>query len=190
MDRPRHLNPQSPLVLDAHDLSRRPGSLRVVEASVPAPADLGTAVIGIPEGSDLELDLRLEAVLEGVLLSGSIHASAVGECVRCLDEVRRDVEVPLQELYVYPERAEAAAESGDDEEGLPVLDGDLLDVEPALRDSIVTALPFRPLCREDCAGLCAECGARLDDPGNEEHSHQSIDPRWSALRGLGGQDAE
>ncbi len=150
--------------------------------TVPAPADLGTAVIGIPEGSDLELDLRLEAVMEGVLVTGSVRGRAVGECARCLTEVVDEVDAPLQELYVYPERAAAAVEAGDDDEDVRELEGDLVGLEPALRDAVVTVLPFRPLCTPDCPGLCVECGARLaDDP---DHAHETTDPRWAALQGL------
>ena len=186
MDSHRHLDPRSPLVLDTHELGRRPGSMRRVQMTVAAPEDLGTAVIGIPPGSDLELDLRLEAVMEGVLVSGSIRGRAVGECVRCLEEVVEDVDVPFQELYVYPERAEAASAAGDEgnEDDVRELDGDLLDVEPALRDTVVPALPFRPLDDPDCPGLCSECGARLaDDP---QHSHETLDPRWAELNRLQG----
>jgi len=71
---------------------------------------------------------------------------------------------------------------GDDEEDVRELEGDLIDLEPALRDTVVPALPFQPLCRPDCPGLCSECGARLaDDP---DHSHETLDPRWAALGGL------
>jgi uncharacterized protein len=156
-----------------------------VRRTVAAPADLGTAVIGIPEGSELELDLRLEAVMEGVLVSGAVTATAVGECVRCLDEVTEPVRVDLAVLFSYAERAKAAEESGDDlesAEDVYELDGDLADIEPALRDSVVTALPFSPVCRPDCPGLCSECGVRLaDDPG---HAHELVDPRWSALESM------
>ncbi|GIG27599.1 YceD family protein [Cellulomonas marina] len=182
MQRPAHLDPRSPLVLDTLELGRRPGSTRTVALTVAAPADLGTAVIGIPEGSDLALDLRLEAVMEGVLVSGHVRGRAVGECVRCLTEVVDDVDAPLQELYVYPERASAAADAGDDDEDVRELEGDLLDLEPALRDAVVTVLPFQPVCSPDCPGLCSECGARLaDDP---DHAHETTDPRWASLQGL------
>jgi uncharacterized protein len=51
-----------------------------------------------------------------------------------------------------------------------------------LRDVVVPALPFQPVCRDDCPGLCSQCGARLaDDP---EHEHDVVDPRWAALQGL------
>jgi len=172
---------RSPLVLDTHELSRRPGTMREVARVVAAPADLGTAVIGVPEGADLTLGLRLESVMEGVLVSGVVRGTAVGECVRCLDEVRDEVTVRVQELFVYPERAQAADESGDDEaEDEPELTDDLADIEPVVRDSLVTALPFQPLCRPDCPGLCSVCGARLED--DPDHHHDVVDPRWSALQ--------
>ncbi|WP_418277956.1 YceD family protein [Isoptericola jiangsuensis] len=168
-------------MLDTHELSRRPGTMAEVARVVAAPADLGTAVIGVPEGADLTLGLRLESVMEGVLVSGVVRGTAVGECVRCLDEVSQQVTVRVQELFVYPERADAAEDAGDDDaEDEPVLTDDLADIEPAVRDSLVTALPFQPLCRPDCPGLCPECGARLED--DPEHHHDVVDPRWAALQ--------
>lgn len=152
--------------------------MRQVQRTIAAPADLGTEVIGVPEGADLELDLRLEAVMEGVLVTGVARGRATGECVRCLGDVDGEIEVDLQELYVYPGRSP----EGDDEDELRELQDDLIDLEPALRDAVVLALPFQPVCREDCPGLCSECGARLaDDPG---HHHESADPRWAALKGI------
>jgi len=177
-----HLDHRSPLVLDLHDLGRQPGSTRQVRRVVAAPDDLGTHVIGIPAGADLELDLRLEAVTEGVLVTGDVRGQAVGECVRCLDRVDEPLVIRLQELYVYPERQAAAIADGDEDEDLRELDGDLADLEPAVRDVVVTSLPFGPLCRSDCPGLCTSCGVRLaDHPG---HAHETFDPRWAALSGL------
>ena len=188
MQRPVHLDPRSPLVLDTVELGRRPGSTRTVQRTVAAPEALGTDVIGIPTGTDVELDLRLEAVMEGVLVSGDVRGRAVGECVRCLGEVVEDLDVTLQELYVYPERAAVAVEDGDEDEDVRELEGDLVDLEPALRDVVVPALPFQPLCRPDCPGLCSQCGARLaDDPG---HAHETLDPRWAALSRLTGVNDE
>jgi uncharacterized protein len=170
------LDPRSPLVLDTRELGRRPGSMRTLSRSVPAPAHLGVDVLGVVEGSPLELDLRLESVVEGVLVTGTVDATMSGECVRCLDPVTGPLVVDLQELYVHPghERDE-----DDDTDPLPELNGDLIDLEPALRDAVVLALPLQPLCRDDCPGLCSECGARLED--DPEHSHDALDPRWAAL---------
>ena len=151
--------------------------------TVPAPPDLGIEVLRVPEGAPVELDLRLEAVMEGVLVTGTARAGLTGECVRCLepltDPERAKVEVDLQELYVYEDHA--LPDEEDDE--VSMLKGDLVDLEPLLRDAVVLALPFQPLCRDDCPGLCVECGARLaEDP---DHAHAAaVDPRWAVLAKL------
>jgi uncharacterized protein len=181
---PLRLDPRAPLVLDTRELGRRPGSERRVSLTAPAPADLGIEVLHVPEGSPIEFDIRLEAVVEGVLVTGTARAGLVGECVRCLEEIRSEIDADFQELFVY---GEDEPEAEDDETSR--LEGDLLDLEPLLRDAVVLTLPFQPVCQDDCPGLCAECGARLaDDP---EHRHdEAIDPRWAALQRLAGNDQE
>ena len=178
------LDPRAPLVLDTRELGRRPGSQRQKSFSAPAPADLGIEVLRVPEGSPVEFDIRLEAVMEGVLVTGTASAGLDGECVRCLEPIHDEIEVDFQELFVYEEKDD---ETDDEDSGTSRLEGDLLDLEPLLRDAVVLSLPFQPLCQDDCPGLCIECGARLaDDPG---HQHEEpIDPRWAALRGLAEDD--
>ena len=85
-----------PLVVDTHELGRRPGNERTVRLSVAAPADLGSAVFGVPEGSDIAIELRLEAVMDGILATGTASAQATGECVRCLNDLDEDLVVDLQ----------------------------------------------------------------------------------------------
>ena len=168
-------------MLDTRELGRRPGSQREASLTAPAPADLGIEVLRVPEGSPVDFELRLEAVMEGVLVTGQAHAGLVGECVRCLEEIHDEVVADFQELFVYEDSD--TAESEDDDANR--LEGDLLDLEPVLRDAVVLTLPFQPLCRDDCPGLCPEWGARLaDDPG---HQHEEpVDPRWAALQELSG----
>jgi uncharacterized protein len=168
-------------VLDTRELGRRPGSQREVSRTVPAPADLGIEVLRVAEGAPVDLDLRLEAVMEGVLVTGTAQAALDGECARCLEPISDDIEVTFQELFVYDDRRDQDPSEEDDE--VSKLEDDLLDLEPLLRDAVVLALPFQPLCEDDCPGLCVECGARLaDDP---DHAHDApIDPRWSALTQL------
>ena len=150
-----------------------------VSREVPAPDDLGTDLVAVPEGSPLVLELQLESVMEGVYVTGTVHGRATGQCGRCLIDIELDVDVDLQELYAYPGKRPHGDE---DEDDLLELEGDLLDLASALRDTVVPALPFQPVCRDDCPGLCSDCGARLaDDPG---HHHDVVDPRWSALQGL------
>jgi len=75
--------------------------MRTLKEHVPAPSDLGVALIGVQEGSDVELDLRLEAVHEGILVSGTVLTEVTGECGRCLDPLAYDLEVNVQELFFY-----------------------------------------------------------------------------------------
>src|SRR5262249_39691494 len=135
-----------------------------------------------PEGADLSLDLRLESVSEGVLVSGSITAPLEGECGRCLRPITDTLSVSIQELYAYEHST--TDETTDEDEG-GRLEGDLLDLEPALRDAVVLALPNHPLCRGDCPGLCPECGAHWDELP-PDHTHHLVDPRWAALSEIAG----
>ncbi len=177
---PTHLDPRSPLVLDTRELPRRPGAMRTVNRVIPAPADLGLELIKVPEGADLTLDLRMESVSEGVLVSGTASASVAGECGRCLRPISDSVVVTIQELYAY---AHSTTDETADEDEVGRLQGDLIDLEPALRDAVVLALPVTPLCREDCPGLCPECGVHWDElPAG--HTHEQVDPRWAALTEL------
>jgi len=176
----QHLNPRSPLVLDTRDLPRRPGSMRTVTRVIPAPANLGVELIGVPEGADVSLDLRLESVSEGVLVSGGVTAPVRGECGRCLRPIEDTVAVEVQELFAY---ANSTTDSTTTDDEVGRLQGDLINLEPTLRDAVVLALPPNPLCREDCPGLCPECGAHLDElPA--DHGHREVDPRWAALSKL------
>jgi uncharacterized protein len=170
-----HLDPRSPFVLDTRELGRRPGSMRHVRRTVPAPADWALELTQVPTGADVELDLRLEAVMEGVLVTGTVDAPVAAECGRCLEPTTERLRVDVQELFGYdqaPDDAEA-----------PTLDGDFLDLAELLRDAVVLALPLNPVCDDDCAGLCPGCGGKLADLG-DDHSHDTLDPRWTALSGL------
>lgn len=183
------LDPRQPLVLDTRELGRRPGSMRRVRQAVTAPEEMGRPLASIPAGSELVLDLRLESVMEGVLVSGTVSAVMTGECGRCLDPVSAPLQVEIQELYSYPDSGPYGTSSrapggrSDDDDELASLIDDLIDLEPVLRDALVLALPMSPLCREDCPGLCPECGEQLADLP-KDHSHDAVDPRWAALAGL------
>jgi uncharacterized protein len=185
------LDHRNPLVFDTHELGRRPGALQRLTREISAPRDFGIqGVIGVPEGNPVELELRLESVMEGVLVTGTARATAEGECVRCLEPLELELEADFQEMFSYPDaddRGRVIAEPGDDaedDEDRLFLEDGLFDLEPVLRDAVVLALPMQPVCQEDCPGLCSECGARLaDDP---DHQHDAVDIRWAALQGLAG----
>jgi uncharacterized protein len=132
-------------------------------------------MVRVPSGASLELQVQLEEVTEGILVTADVVAPLAGECARCLDEFTSVTEVRFTELF-----ARQASDADDD--GY-VLDGDLLDLEPALRDAVVLELPLSPLCAADCAGLCVTCGARLAD-ADAGHSHRDDGGVWAVLRNL------
>ncbi|MGJ3509370.1 YceD family protein [Enemella sp. A6] len=163
----------SGLVIDTRDLGRRSGAAKTVRLTTSAPEGIGTEMIGVPPESPIDLDVHVESVGEGILVSGDATVQIRGECARCLGEVTDEVTVDLQELFLHP------GVEPDDEEAHRV-QNELVDVEPVLRDVVVLDLPFTPLCRPDCAGLCPTCGVdRNADPG---HQHgDAIDARWAQL---------
>ena len=142
---------------------------------MPAPGDLGSGMVRVPEGGDLQLEVLLEDVSDGVLVTASVRAPLAGECARCLDEFTGAAHVHFRELF--------AAEAGGSGDDGYLLDGDLLDLEPALRDALVLDLPLSPLCREDCPGLCSTCGIRLADAG-PDHGHPDDGGVWAVLKDL------
>lgn len=172
------LDPSSPWVFAVKDLVHAAGTMRVESGVLPAPADLGLALIGVDEGSDVETEFRFEAVHEGVLATGSATVHVTGECGRCLDPIAYDLDADVQELFFLQDRIP----EGEDDDEQFLVENDYIDLEPVLRDAVVTNLPFQPVCREDCQGLCSQCGVRLDE--NPGHHHDVVDPRWAALQGL------
>lgn len=142
---------------------------------VPAPEGWGLELVRVPVGASISMDIRLESVMDGVLVTAEVNAPVEAECGRCLDPVSTAVETEVQELFSY-------APDPDDEDALG-LDGDLIDFGPVVRDALVLGLPLNPVCDPDCEGLCPDCGVRLAEVG-PEHGHEQVDPRWAALAGL------
>jgi uncharacterized protein len=167
-------DPRSPLVFDVRDLG--PGVARTLTRTAAAPSDMGVELARIPAGADLELDVQLEGVTEGVLVTATVAAPLAGECARCLEPFTSVTKVRLQELFVL-----ADAEHAEAEDSYPLDASGLLDLEPALRDAMVLDLPLAPLCEEGCQGLCVGCGIRLADaePG---HGHEQRGAMWAAFK--------
>jgi uncharacterized protein len=159
---------------------------------------MGVELARIPPGADLDLEIELAGVSEGVLVTATVSGPLAGECARCLEPFASATKVRFQELFAAAGSAAGADERaagnggragharhpGADEEidvDSYVLDGGLLDLEPALRDAMVLELPLSPLCSDSCQGLCAQCGARLADaePG---HNHGQRGAMWDALK--------
>ena len=162
----------SPFKLNLHELPRRAGDFKDFQLDFPVPESIGNPMIAIPVKTQLLINLRAESVSDGVLISGTISSKAVGECGRCLDPIETVINQNFQELFFYENRA------GEDEEFM--MEGDIADLEIPVRDAVILALPINPICREDCQGLCSECGEKWEIlPA--DHEHELIDPRWQGL---------
>jgi uncharacterized protein len=151
-----------------------------VQQTVPSPARIGLDVIAIEKDTDLELDLRFESVSEGVLVSGTVYAVTHGECSRCLGPIAGDIEIELTELFAYPD---STTESTTEQDEVGHVIDQTVDIEQPIVDAVGLALPFAPLCADDCPGLCPECGVPLAT-AEAEHHHDLIDPRWAKLANI------
>lgn len=167
------------MTIDIARLSRRPGATFTVQKTVNSPSRIGVELIAIEPGAPVEMDLRLESVSEGVLVTGTVAGPTSGECSRCLAPITGHVRVRLTELFAYP-GSTTEATSGEDEVGHVI--AETVDLEQPIIDAVGLELPFSPTCTPDCPGLCPRCGVSLTaQPG---HRHDWIDPRWSKLAEL------
>ena len=151
--------------------------MKEIHRTVAAPDRIGAEMIGIPAGGDTDLDLRLEAVSEGVLVSGTVSGETEGQCSRCLEPLGGTVNVYLTELFAYPD---SETDQTSDEDDIERIENEQIDLEQTIIDQVATELPLSPLCKDDCPGLCTECGVRLAD-ADPDHGHDVIDPRWAKL---------
>jgi uncharacterized protein len=164
--------PQTPLRIPIADLLRKTGAVRDLDISARVEGlDNGAAAVAVD--APVHLVGTLERIGEGVVVRGTVHAPWQGACSRCLQPVTGEIDVHVDELF---ESAPLAGETYQ-------LDDDVLDLLPLVRDVLLLELPTAPLCREDCAGICPQCGADRNTTKCACRSDES-DPRWAALRSL------
>ncbi|WP_425592037.1 YceD family protein, partial [Aurantimicrobium minutum] len=92
---------KTPFTIEVHDLMHRPGEHRERQLDVVAPEKMGEGIISVPAGENIHLDLRLESLGDGILVSAEIETTAFGECGRCLEPIEEDLELEFQELFAY-----------------------------------------------------------------------------------------
>lgn len=172
-------HPTSPMRVDIIRLGRRPGAMVTLRKTVPNPSRIGLDMIGIEAGAPLELDLQIQSVSEGVLVTGTVDAPTAGECARCLTPLEGRVQVRLTELFAYPD---STTEATTEEDEVGHIVDDTIDLEQSIIDAVGLELPFSPVCTPDCPGLCPECGVSL--AAEPDHHHDRIDPRWAKLAGM------
>ncbi len=158
----------------------------------------------VPEGSEVSVEVVVTSVMGGFTVAGSVKAPWSGECRRCLAPAGGELEVEVRELYLDCQptggapgaRQPRASRGGSGSDDSYEVHGEALDLEPMAHDAVLLALPLAPLCREDCLGICPECGADLNASAAREASGDDPlcrcrpprDPRWAALDALGSEE--
>jgi len=159
--------------IDVRDLVGHPGASReeTIRGTV---EDLATELARVPEDVPIQGELLLESVVEGILVSGRVRGTWTMRCARCLVEFDGTFDVALHELFVDRPVADADDYPLDPETGL--------DPDQMVRDVVGVEMPFSPLCRPDCQGLCEVCGG--DRNLGECPGHEQTDPRFAVLADL------
>ena len=158
------------LIVNVVDLLRRPGSRRPFEGSVAVAEPLVMLDVSVPAGSLISVDLVVESMSDGASVVGTVRAPWAGECMRCLQPAGGVLVADVRELYQQRPTTDESFE----------FDGEHIDLEPMARQSVMLELPVAPLCRPNCAGLCAICGANRNDAPCT-CTTAPVDVRWSAL---------
>jgi DUF177 domain-containing protein len=142
-----------------------------------------------PRAGEGVADLELYAEAAHAFAAGTFKGHLVVACGRCVGEVRIELDETLRVTFLPP--AEMPKDDDDGEDGAEVVegdldlfpfDGDVIDLEPLFREQFVLAVPYAPLCREDCKGLCPQCGIDLNS--GTCTCEKPIDPRLTPLKGL------
>ena len=159
--------------VDVHDLVGHPGASR--RAPVTGTLEgLATEVVQVPEDVPVAADLLLESVVEGILVTGTIRGEWMLRCARCLTEFRAPFEVSVAELF--------ASHADEDTDDYELTEDAAIQPDQMFRDAIGVEMPFSPLCRPDCAGLCETCGGNRNL--GECPGHPQVDPRFAVLTEL------
>ncbi|KFI54611.1 YceD family protein [Bifidobacterium callitrichos] len=187
----------SPWAISVAQVASRAGQSKEVNADFPAPGGIGDEVIGVDEGAPVHVDGSFDSIVDGLILNARVTAPVHAECTRCLKPLKRDWGVNVTAFFPYESEAaskdkdknkkkgevEIIAGEEESEDSYPLLDGGAFaDIEALLRDTLVEALPLQPLCREDCLGLCSQCGIDLNE--HPDHHHEITDSRFDGLAAL------
>lgn len=171
-------------------VASRPGQSKPIDTVFPAPSGIGDDIVGVREGADVRVVGSFDSIVDGLVFTGRIEAPLTAECTRCLKPIDPDWTVNATLFFPYDApgaddgrgtgEVEIIAGEDEAEDVYPLSsDGAFADMESPLRDTLVEALPLQPLCKEDCLGLCPQCGVDLNE--DPDHHHDVTDIRFAAL---------
>lgn len=168
----------SPLLVNATEILRVPGTRRTLSASVPL-ADLDVDDDRV--AGDVTVELTIASSVDDLAVAGTLTVAWSDQCRRCLRPLADDLVIHVEERY-----APAGSETTADADAFPIEHGQL-DLRPLVREGVLLGIPDAPVCRDDCPGLCPVCGADLSV------SPCTCDPvvrdeRWAVLDQLRGDE--
>ena len=145
--------------------------------------ELADAYFAFP--TPLQVELSVQRSLETFMVEGEIRCSVEGECCRCLAGVEKEMTAPLRLLFQRKQATAMELEAVEEEDDVEIFDPGTQEVDLVdhLRDAVVTEVPVRIYCRQDCKGLCPQCGCDLN-AGECSCSEETVDPRWAGLKEL------
>jgi uncharacterized protein len=161
------------LLVGIGDLRRQPGTRSRYHRQLIVPG-LEITSAHVPEGAEIDVDLELEALSNGLVATGTITVPWLGECRRCLAPVESETSVEVREIF------EPRPVDGETYK----MSEDAVDLEPMIRDAVLLALPLAPLCAEDCPGPAPDAFPTGVEGGRDEGMAPPADPRWAALGDL------
>lgn len=160
-----------------------PASVRPLEGTLDIDSyHVGSMDIHVSGG--IQYKLLLTNTGEGILLTGIASCTASTPCARCLEPAALEVEGEVEGYYLIEE---ASGVDGYEDDEFEVMKPDgTFDIAPAIVAALVHATPFIVLCKEDCAGLCPQCGANLNEGPCACDADDDVDPLnpFAVLKGL------
>lgn len=179
------------LICNVAQLMKEPiGSTRKLELNIPelVMSDEAAGADAALRARDLLGNVKVTRLSKDLLVQGQVAANVLVECSRCLEQFWTPVEGKLEEEFqptidVETGRSVHREEYEQDDAVFLITANHEMDLAEPVRQSLVVSLPLKPLCREDCKGLCPQCGANWNE-GACDCETESVDNRWEALKKL------
>lgn len=159
----------SPLLINIIEMTRRAGTLKDIEITIPV-STFDFADKRLNDETEIHIALQLESINGGIIVHGTVTGQSHLLCGRCLRDIDYANVASIDEMY---------QRVPDNPDAYPI-EGESLDLQPMVREMVLLSLPDTPLCKVDCPGLCPQCGADLQSAPCSCQT-QRLDERWAIL---------
>lgn len=154
------------------------------EKSIKLEADFDQPLEDLSLCAPVHMNLELTNVRSGILVAGNVDTKVNLVCSRCAADYVEPLNVRVDELFINEDSSKSAKDSEVEASDLCVFtcSDNIIEIDEVLRQNLLASLPFLPLCKEDCRGLCSRCGADLNiETCSCAGEEEKTDPRWKVL---------